>query len=1402
MPIYKDFIGLNLCIYDPCETDVGSFGPGTNTLGYSTPNLVIWKSNPTYWYDNAVGSGNVGKLTNAGPEQVLPLLNLHRNGPWGYGSWKQVRVSNNHLSRYQKRNNIFTYVEEPGVTNIYTTSDLRTLKTINKYGPINTVVEPVICDSYKPLVLLGKMTVINPRSNMANLKSVQIKSTFGNETTYYANDSANRYHNTIEMSDENYDQLKDLYLENGLADDASALEEFNFLNFEQTIFPKMQYSYLNKTRSRTFYKSLFWKDFRGHRTVSGTFNATDTIIPSQSIWPLDPAGDWATRAAPSSTILTPTTDYTYQYYIGGGEGNFNFDTGTRATVKSLGGSGQLMNSYSQICIGRIDDYTSGRSLWQKPTFSLTASAYYSRKVTLVNRRSFINPAFPPTKEMGTFVDTTHNTSSIPTASLFTGDASWDVLNNYRFIKNDTTLPGPEYNSYQQFASNTRLKGQGYSIIPEYRISSHVEKYISKGVTEEIFNIFELSGATSTDTTTQNDPTFYKTLSNSDFMKHFDLIINDHRDFTKPSILTLKCKAIKKFLAYDGFYPAQRTLELANQFLRSNKDYIAIFSSSIPTSEQGAWDNFGKQPVITPLFAPGVLFNTIKAGVACDYPMIDPDHLGTGSFTTSGVRQQVQPNDSINFMITGSQVVGSGSNNYDTIFDDRIPFEALADPERYIARKTLSINEPHAWSGITASIESKWSGDGDLLYRKMANNFLAEVPTFFLKNENFTTISSLESSHPDFGNAISGNFYAMRVKMNKTRKTQQRQWESHTARSGSTFSRKRFLSPPQDIPKTSLKYVQESITMYSRPSAFGPPSFGCESGSISNNQNQAGSDSLWGFNYPYTPPYYHGDAYCDLIFECKESKKYNIDEIIDAVKEYPYYTRFYYGPEFTAFKDLAAQPEIKTFTADNLNPYTSKYEDYDKSPWYNLIRETPFNIAIVERTKPQQWNVDSVQPGQRMEIQMPPSDDRCGPQHPAYVNYNAMQLDSSINLFGKAYKRNKRINDEMAEVFTEGTVQANSQWTIQTKFETPILNFNDYTDLNKKGCTSPLYASGTVPRGMWHQYGEIPSGSTGIYLNVGEIPFEWLNGALLIPPTVIKKKVKSLAKLVGFESEAKKLGQIADVKQISEAVVAVPFVEKDNEREFYTIPRADIDNTIEALRREVGPGEYVLGGPPKVGNTIIHMCKMMKKYIFPPSMDFIKYSEIQPFAMYIFEFNHNLDREDLQNIWQGLPPKIGASLSEAEATISHELLAHELLGGGAVIKNNKLDENAEGLPLNPNIRWMMFKVKKRAVTDYFEKVVRNTGIGSGPALALSAFLQKEKEITKSGGDASITYNWPYDFFSLVELVKIDSQVTFADIENDDKGNKSIKPINKGSREKIQSEKQLEKNVSMAKGKSKK
>ena len=56
-------------------------------------------------------------------------------------------------------------------------------------------------------------------------------------------------------------------------------------------------------------------------------------------------------------------------------------------------------------------------------------------------------------------------------------------------------------------------------------------------------------------------------------------------------------------------------------------------------------------------------------------------------------------------------------------------------------------------------------------------------------------------------------------------------------------------------------------MYSRPTAFGPPCAGRPTGSNAALApfDNATRDSFSGFNPAFTPPYYDGEAWADLIF---------------------------------------------------------------------------------------------------------------------------------------------------------------------------------------------------------------------------------------------------------------------------------------------------------------------------------------------------------------------------------------------------------------------------------------------------------------------------------------------------------------------------------------------------------
>ena len=154
--------------------------------------------------------------------------------------------------------------------------------------------------------------------------------------------------------------------------------------------------------------------------------------------------------------------------------------------------------------------------------------------------------------------------------------------------------------------------------------------------------------------------------------------------------------------------------------------------------------------MAPTFAPGIFFNTIKSGVAVDYPLIDSN---------------VSIDNEYVFLGGGDYYLTTGSTPQFKIFDRRIPFEAIVEPEAHIAGFDIFCNEPHLYANNSGSVI--WDGTGDNYYKLMAQNFMAEVPEFFMKEKAFTKISSKASNDPNIGRAEAGKTYMMRVKMYKS-----------------------------------------------------------------------------------------------------------------------------------------------------------------------------------------------------------------------------------------------------------------------------------------------------------------------------------------------------------------------------------------------------------------------------------------------------------------------------------------------------------------------------------------------------------------------------------------------------------------------------------------------------------
>ena len=186
---------------------------------------------------------------------------------------------------------------------------------------------------------------------------------------------------------------------------------------------------------------------------------------------------------------------------------------------------------------------------------------------------------------------------------------------------------------------------------------------------------------------------------------------------------------------------------------------------------------------------------------------------------------------------------------------------------------------------------------------------------------------------------------------------------------------------------------------------------------------------------------------------------------------------------------------------------------------------------------------------------------CAPYAGSVINDNAMQITSSVDIFGT------ELVFESSTVVVDGVetvtnVPVGKKWIIQPKWETPMMNFNDKfgthpvtASLSTK--TLPAWGVDATPNGMWHQFGTLPASSdTGIFLEIHDMPNNWLqnhyevrttgsvyndysadlSGTLATPGIV-----KSLKDLCVFETNSRRLGQLKDSLTVKEAIVAVPYV---------------------------------------------------------------------------------------------------------------------------------------------------------------------------------------------------------------------------------------------------------------------
>lgn len=663
--------------------------------------------------------------------------------------------------------------------------------------------------------------------------------------------------------------------------------------------------------------------------------------------------------------------------------------------------------------------------------------------------------------------------------------------------------------------------------------------------------------------------------------------------------------------------------------------------------------------------------------------------------------------------------------------DRVPFEAIVDPSNVLVPNKLSNlgggifderfdmyeTEPHPSaslqpcsymrSRITDTYSTHTGSGGAYLARRDGEAIVWGMPnTSSLMTSSFS-LTNMRALGETLYSRAANNFYAecMSFFLQDGHSTVVASADApvHPVDYGKTYKMKLRIS----------RVPGEDFQNYNLPQAFGPP---VDAGIVRPDASHVYSNSYssyahaFGHGYSaYTPPHFDSFAEVEYTFTPDETELYDVNN------------------------PAAIETILNRISIDNkdANSPTIKYNRYIKGTGSLRARNAELGTNQLR-------------------------------EHPEYsgitdASFSTAELVAATSSLNKAHAMQisaslagTTIDDaSLIPIFEDNDINKQilrKSWALHTRWEVPNLDFRgvSVTKAKERGLS--------VPRGMWHQTGNIDNPTNSIEI---------------IPPD--KRKFGDLSELLGMHFKVngaklenvkkKNIGTVAESRKIREAVVAIPFTQNQlGNKKFFKIPKPmDVYQAVinAGFKNYMIEEEAIERPNRKVPNFIQTMVSSMMKYVIPPKLNFLKYNGtgegdkyIEPFMMYFFEFNHILNKQDIANIWQNLPPDIGldtyhrneTDTIKQEVVISHVIDEYHPLDN--VIKKGDLDE----------VQWMIFKVKQRAETDYFQKIKRDRLPENHPER-----IVREKDMFKYG------FNWPYDYFSLVELIKVDVQAGFNKVD---------------------------------------
>ena len=1116
-----------------------------------------------------------------------------------------------------------------------------------------------------------------------------------------------------------------------------------------------------------------------------------------------------------------------------------------------------------------------------------------------------------------------------TGFYLSGEAQWEAA---------TDNLGPFYDSYGDYAfDSVKLIAQDHSVIPEFRISEFTEDILNgKRQYPNIGSDFlSLTGAVNPKSSSEISVggEFFKSYSNSDFLKYFSLMKEEVIDASEltSTRLTLKCKAAMKFLPYKGFYPAERATELAEMF---NRNYLNVEDLSIrylpnspmPREESNRYldlrANASTYSAEKCISGPGVLFNSIKAGVAVDYPIFNTNYSQALTNIPSNyiVRKHKTFGIPDSTSLTGSIINSTADQGIPRLSGSvrrRVEFEDLLNPIN-IHNVPIYDNEPHPsasllygnqyWNRIVerpavfgsfnrADMTRRIGIDVNntvenfstqiLPYTLAMQNFAAETVNFFLQDGQLSTAMSkpvnqffergvtkkmrvrlsnvdtvMYDRHSAFGPPVDDtgagvNF--VRYSANSTATSDFLELTFENPSSNSNLGLNSVTNDGElpaftltDVGETSVTYV-----FYSSQSGFSPSSHQTSTRRYfdvhSLSDTQLATAIMDDYSGPTTISFVRtGNKIAMTANDVAGSDSetaivYSNDFLGNVVEE----EEAQFGGGAAVGAESYTKSTVTNLHSHGFAPYVPPFLDPDSDPYVEITFEPTVSKnylarEIISSCSFEYYNFHTV-----------PNNATTN------TNYkNSMALSASLNLGMCVELQTDNIDlvlegdgmlssvEEPSRVSIKDQTRIDnnnvlSRWVIQTKWETPVLDFTNVTAsaLNlsdnsvqfvtgspwktrywdsyytqSAGKTSTPYLTASI--GMWHQKGEKipavgPKASKGYYLRVEDVPSEngpGLASVLGFNDPNDPSLTKSITRVNNYR---RKLGVLEDKKLLKEAIVAIPFIiDKEDENKvkfvefsmqpdsYYVQARDNVDkikrelqlksvssetSTLEQYRElmrkyEVASKTYLSDAPV---NAIEYQLFMMEEYILPPQLDFLVTGE-SPYMMYFFQFKASMDSNDLANVWQNLYPS--SSNSTAKPRYSYPNKEFE----GRITSHNDVSyvshylntEKLNGKSLSPvhntnnlfspseeenNTRWLIFKVKERGITNLED--VRKRSIDPRPNNFMGNIEYVKESKTSRNLDSiprtvpglgpeshfKLQFNWPYDYFSFVELVKLDAKI---------------------------------------------